>query len=101
MEWRVGMIPRPRWSIQKGSPQAFRTALNAHMLREQNATERDQLPPSQPEKTSDLEAPNAKLPQPASRQGAEPSPEQARLRLSLLQKLTVFLDDWRCCPSRV
>ena len=123
MQWRVGVIPRPPWSVRKGSPQAFRTAMNAHMLQEQNAASDKNLPLQGGGRPTELSASEAKaggwgsirsakmtpslnLPlsgggKPHAVETNSVSPEQTRLRLSLMQKLMPFVDDWRCCPAKV
>ena len=100
MEWRVGVIPKPLWSVQKGSPQAFRTALNAHMLHEMNAASRAPdapQPAAPPEPRAD---PAPQLTPEACQREAAVSSETARLRLSLAAKLNAILADRRTCPQR-
>jgi hypothetical protein len=100
MEWRVGVIPKPLWSVQKGSPQAFRTALNAHMLHEMNGASRAPYAPplaAPPEQRADP-APHL-TPEACQREPAVSS-ETARLRSSLMAKLNAILADWRTCPQR-
>ncbi len=101
MEFRTGVIPRPPWRAEKGSPQAFRTALNAHMLREMNAASRVlDAPPfaAPPEPRASDQAPRETL-QARQREPAVSS-ETARLRSSLMAKLNAILADWRTCPQR-
>ena len=109
MEWRIGVIPRPPWYVRKGSPQAFRTAHNAHMVQEENAALREASAPSPPaveapgggsQTAGEQTVPAATRKAPIAERNSASS-EQARVLPSLMRKLAALLDDWRACPARV
>jgi hypothetical protein len=103
MEWRIGVIPRPRWSARKGTPQTWRHAALMEMQRERIAAEQEaerQNAAAAAQRLADAAAAKARAAerQPPTDLIADPPREQDKVRLSLMRKLMDVINPWPDCP---
>src|SRR5262249_12289675 len=98
---RIGLVPQPLRSVQKGTAQAWRHEIVSQDLRAKVATE--QGAPAA-ETAAKPAAPQAAPHQELTHREEKPrraliAPDGNDPRLALMRKLLPFLDDWRKCPA--